>query len=234
MSGIEKHYFNTRDYWDAAAAHFDDEPDHGLRDPTIRQAWTELLQESLPFQAGKVLDIGCGTGGAVLLMAKAFPQSTFVGYDISQFALARANERLVASGLTNASFVDPRTNPLPTDHQVDFVTTCDCSHARPHPADMLRAIRNSLADDGVWLLVDIKAHDTFALNAAKNPMASLMYGISVLSCMSSAMSSPDGAGLGTLGLSASTAEGMAQTAGFNRFTRLDVDHAVNAFYEIRP
>ena len=182
----------------------------------------------------RVADIGCGTGGAVLLMAKAFPQSTFVGYDISQFALARANERLVASGLTNASFVDPRTNPLPTDHQVDFVTTFDCIHDMTHPADMMRAIRNSLADDGVWLLVDIKAHDTFALNAAKNPMASLMYGISVLSCMSSAMSSPDGAGLGTLGLSASTAEGMAQTAGFNRFTRLDVDHAVNAFYEIRP
>jgi len=92
----------------------------------------------------------------------------------------------------------------------------------------------SLGDDGTWLLVDIKAHDTFAANAAKNPMASLMYGVSVLSCMSSAMSAPDGAGLGTLGLSEATAEEMARAAGFSRFRRLDIDHPVNAFYEIRP
>jgi hypothetical protein len=68
----------------------------------------------------------------------------------------------------------------------------------------------------------------------KNPMASLMYGISVLSCMSSALSEPDGAGLGTLGLSATVAQEMAERAGFSRFRRLDVEHAVNAFYEVRP
>jgi ubiquinone/menaquinone biosynthesis C-methylase UbiE len=167
-------------------------------------------------------------------MAKTFPASTFIGYDISQHALTRANERLATSGLTNAQFADPRTTPLPTDHCLDFVTTFDCIHDMTHPADMMRAIRASLADDGVWLLVDIKAHDTFELNATKNPMASLMYGISVLSCMSSAMSAPDGAGLGTLGLSATTAEAMANEAGFTQFKKLNVDHAVNAFYEIRP
>ena len=61
-----------------------------------------------------------------------------------------------------------------------------------------------------------------------------MYGISVLSCMSSAMSTPDGAGLGTLGLPASLAREMAARAGFGRFRQLDVDHAINAFYEVRP
>ena len=65
-------------------------------------------------------------------------------------------------------------------------------------------------------------------------MAPLMYGISVLSCMSSALSEPGGAGLGTLGLPASRAEAMARDAGFTRFRRLPVDHAINAFYEIRP
>jgi hypothetical protein len=103
-----------------------------------------------------------------------------------------------------------------------------------HPDQMVHAIRAALADDGVWLLVDIKALDTFAENARKNPMASLMYGISVLSCMSSAMSAPDGAGLGTLGLPESRARQMAADAGFAHFTRLDVDHSVNAFYEVRP
>jgi hypothetical protein len=65
-------------------------------------------------------------------------------------------------------------------------------------------------------------------------MAPLMYGISVLSCMSSALSAPDGAGLGTLGLPESRARDMATSAGFTQFRTLDVDHSVNSFYEVRP
>ncbi len=181
-----------------------------------------------------VADMGCGAGGAVLKMASAFPGSTFRGYDISQYALDRAATKLSESGVSNASFHDPRFEPLPSDHSVDFITTFDCIHDMTHPAQMMQAIRTAIADDGTWLLVDIKAHDTFAMNAKKNPMAPLMYGISVLSCMSSALSTSDGAGLGTLGFSEATAEKMAGTAGFSHFRRLDVEHPVNAFYEIRP
>jgi hypothetical protein len=114
------------------------------------------------------------------------------------------------------------------------VTTFDCIHDMTHPQQMMEAIRAAIADDGTWLLVDIKARDTFAENVRKNPMTSLMYGVSVLSCMSSALSEPDGAGLGTLGLPESKAREMSAAAGFTRFRRLDVDHAINAFYEIRP
>ena len=181
-----------------------------------------------------VADIGCGAGSAILLMGKHFPMSSFVGYDISQYALDRAVEKLQASGLSNVSFSDPRKQPLPTDNSVDFITTFDCIHDMTHPEQMMQSIRAAIKPTGTWLLVDIKAHDTFALNAQKNPMASLMYGISVLSCMSSAMSTPDGAGLGTLGFSANTAESMAKSVGFSQFKRLDVDHPINAFYEIRP
>ncbi len=183
---------------------------------------------------GTLVDIGCGAGGAVLRMAEAFPASRFVGYDISQFALGRAAEKLSAAGVGNASFHDPRISPLPDDGSVDVITTFDCIHDMTHPQEMMGAIRSAIADDGTWLLVDIKARDTFAENALKNPMAPLMYGISVLSCMSSALSAPDGAGLGTLGLPESKAREMAAIAGFTRFRKLDVDHSVNAFYEIRP
>ena len=103
-----------------------------------------------------------------------------------------------------------------------------------HPAEMMHSIRAALKPNGTWLLVDIKAHDTFALNAQKNPMAPLMYGISVMSCMSSAMSAVGGAGLGTLGLPESKARSMAATAGFTRFRKLEIEHSLNAFYEVRP
>jgi len=185
-------------------------------------------------EGGAAADVGCGAGGAVLLLAEAFPASTFAGFDISTFALDRAQERLVDRGLTNASFHDASVTPLPSGGSLDLVTTFDCIHDMTDPQGMMRRIRSALADDGTWLLVDIKAMDTYAENAAGNPMAAMLYGISVLSCLSSALSERGGAGLGTLGLSPATAEEMARAAGFSRFRKLPVDHAINAFYEIRP
>jgi len=182
----------------------------------------------------RVADIGCGSGGAALLMGSTFPNSTIDGFDISKFALERAGERKAESGAHNVWFFDPRENPIADDHSYDLVCTFDCIHDMTQPTEMMKTIRKALKDDGTWLLVDIKAQETLELNVTKNPMASLLYGISVLSCMSSAMSEAGGEGLGTLGLSASRAESMARQAGFTQFKKLDVEHSVNAFYEVRP
>ena len=183
---------------------------------------------------GTVADVGCGAGIAVCLMAGAYPAAEVHGYDISLLALARAEHRRADLGLANAHFHDARQEPLPADGSLDLVTTFDCVHDMTHPQEMMAAIRSSLRPDGTWLLVDIKARDSYAENVAKNPMTALMYGMSVLSCLSSALSEPGGAGLGTLGLPESKAREMAATAGFTRFRRLDIDHPINAFYEIRP
>ncbi|MFZ9628979.1 MAG: methyltransferase [Ilumatobacteraceae bacterium] len=199
--------------------------------PTVLPALDGVVDRLV--QGARVADVGCGAGSAVLLMAAAFPASTFTGYDISRHALDRAATKLSASGLGNVTFCDPRSEPLPGDGSLDLVCTFDCIHDMAHPQQVIDAIHASLRDDGVWLLVDIKARETFVENATKNPMASLMYGISVLSCMSSALSEPDGAGLGTLGLPESTVRSMASAAGFEHVRRLDVDHSINAFFEIR-
>lgn len=182
----------------------------------------------------KVADLGCGAGVAVRLMAQAFPASEFHGYDISLHAIALARARQEDDGIDNARFHDARHNPLPADGSFDLVTTFDCVHDMTNPAEAIAAIRAALKDDGTWLLVDIKARESFAENVRKNPMAPLMYGISVYSCMASALSEPDGAGLGTLGLPESLAREMAEDAGFTRFRKLDIDHAVNSFFEVRP
>ena len=181
-----------------------------------------------------VIDIGCGSGSVLVQLAESYPHSTFAGYDISQFALDRARAKVRERGLGNLSFHDPREDPLPNDASVDLVLTFDCLHDMTRPGEIVAAIRRAISPQGTWLLVDIKAQDSYALNAKKNPMASMMYGISVMTCMSSALSEPGGAGLGTLGLSSRVAEDLATAAGFTRFTKLDIDHAVNAFYEIRP
>ncbi len=186
-------------------------------------------------QAGaRAIDIGCGAGLALLTMATAFPQSRFDGYDISEHALARAETARVARGIENAAFHDAHRELIPFDGTVDFVTTFDCIHDMTDPVGMMQTIRSAIAPDGVWLLVDIKGRDSFAENIEKNPMAPMMYGVSVVSCMSSALSEPGGAGLGTLGLPESLARTMTADAGFTRFRRLPIDHPVNVFYEVRP
>lgn len=185
-------------------------------------------------QGATVADVGCGAGGAAILMAREFPHSRIYGYDISHYALERAAVKKAEAGVDNVWFHDPRVHPLPTDHSVDLITTFDCIHDMTDPLGMMRAIRAALAPDGVWLLVDIKAHPTLEGNIRRNPVASLMYGISVLSCMSSALSEPGGAGLGTLGLPMARAQELAHEAGFTRFRTLPVEHTINAFYEVRP
>lgn len=182
----------------------------------------------------RVADVGCGAGVALLEMAKAFPSSEFHGYDISQHALARAEEKRARDAVPNAQFHDAQREPLPEDGSFGFVTTFDCLHDMTDPAGITRAIRRALRDDGLWLIADIKAHDGYEQNVEKNPMAAMMYGTSVLSCLSSALSEPGGAGLGTLGLSGARLQRMTEAAGFSRFEPLDLGHPVNAFYVVRP
>ena len=182
----------------------------------------------------QVADVGCGAGVAICLMAQAFPASEFHGYDISQHALARARQRGEELGLTNASFHDARRDPLPGDHRFALVTTFDCIHDMTHPDRVIEDIAAAVDPDGTWLLVDIKARESFEENMDKNPMAALMYGISILSCMASALSESGGAGLGTLGLPESRARAMSVAAGFTRFRKLDIQHSLNSFFEIRP
>jgi 2-polyprenyl-3-methyl-5-hydroxy-6-metoxy-1,4-benzoquinol methylase len=178
-------------------------------------------------------DVGCGAGVALLEMAKAFPKSEFHGYDISRFALARAEENRAAAGARNASFHDAAHDPLPGDGRFAFVTTFDCLHDMTDPAGVMRKIRAALAPDGTWLIADIKAHPSYQENVEKNPMAAMMYGTSVLACMSSALSEPGGLGLGTLGFTEEMARKMTREAGFTRFEAVDFDHPINAFYVVR-
>jgi 2-polyprenyl-3-methyl-5-hydroxy-6-metoxy-1,4-benzoquinol methylase len=184
-------------------------------------------------EGAHVADIGCGAGVAILTLAEAFPASTFEGHDISHHAIGRARTKLAAAGLPNVRFELTDAAELPPGSRYDFVLTLDCIHDMPHPAAAIAAIRRAIKPDGTWLIKDIKSGTSWQSNQ-RNPLLAMMYGTSVASCMSSALSEPDGAGLGTLGFGPAVAEQMVRDAGFTRFRIHDVDDPANLYYEVRP
>jgi len=186
-------------------------------------------------QAGaKVADIGCGAGVALIEMAKAYPGSQFHGYDIARYALAQAETNKKEASVTNVHFHDASGDAIPGDGSFDFVTTFDCLHDMTRPDLVMKAIRKAIKSDGTWLIADINAKNTFEENLERNPMVAMMYGFSVMSCMSSALSEPGGLGLGTLGFSEDVARKMTSDAGFHRFKKHDFENPMNAYYEVRP
>jgi len=182
----------------------------------------------------RVADVGCGAGIALIEMAKAFPASEFHGYELSKEALALAEQNKSEAGVGNVTFHDVRGEEVPTDGSFDFVTTFDCIHDMTHPRDVIKAIRKMVKDDGTYLIADIKSLPTYEENVEENPMAAAMYGFSVLSCMSSALSEPDGEGLGTLGFHPRLARDMCNDAGFTKFEEKDFGNPMNMYYEVRP
>jgi len=181
----------------------------------------------------KVADVGCGTGIALIEMAKAFQASDFHGYEVSQAAIERGEEHKLGANVSNVTFHNVERDPLPDDERFDVITTFDCLHDMTHPDDAAAAIRVAIAPDGVWFIADINCGETFDENL-ENPVAPMLYALSVLSCMSSGLSHPEGAGLGTAGLPEPRMRELVERAGFTRFRRLDIPHAINAFYEARP
>ena len=179
-----------------------------------------------------VVDVGCGGGVMLTTLAKAFPEARCVGYDPSAAAIALATQRVVDMGLTNVSFVQAGGESLPAGSGFDLVSTFDCMHDMAFPGRTAAAIRRSIADDGTWLIKDIRSTGDFDRDR-RNPLLPMFYGFSVTSCLQSAMSEPGGAGLGTLGLHAAAARELTEAAGFARFITHDLDDAANLYYEVR-
>jgi 2-polyprenyl-3-methyl-5-hydroxy-6-metoxy-1,4-benzoquinol methylase len=180
-----------------------------------------------------VADVGCGAGVALTAMAAAFPASTFHGYELSRNALRRASERVAEAGLRNIELFDRRAEELPDDGRYGFVLTFDCLHDMTRPADAVAAVRRAISDDGTWLVKDIRCSPDWQANRG-NPMLAMMYGASITACMSSALSEPGGAGLGTLGLDPVRLERMVRDADFRSFAVHDFEDPANLYYEIRP
>jgi 2-polyprenyl-3-methyl-5-hydroxy-6-metoxy-1,4-benzoquinol methylase len=180
-----------------------------------------------------VVDIGCGAGVAATVIAQAYPNSTVIGIDPSVHAIEMANDRAAEAGLDNLSFRSGTFDDLESMDGVDLLLTLDVIHDLPRPGDAVRAARSCLADDGAWLVADIKTRGGIEENR-KIPVLPLMYGMSILYCMSSAMSEPDGAGLGTLGLTEDVFGQLTAAAGFGSVETREFDiDPLNRYFEVR-
>lgn len=152
-----------RQYWDGAAATFDDEPDHGLRDPLVRQAWLDLLLPWLPESPATLLDIGCGTGSLTVLLAEL--GYTLTGIDLSSAMLAQAQAKAQKAGQAIVFHVMEATNPALPAHAFDLILCRHLLWALPAPHQVLQNWGHLLKPGGRLLLIEGYWHTGGGLHA---------------------------------------------------------------------
>jgi SAM-dependent methyltransferase len=199
---------------------------------------TALVPEVLPRVDGlverlgaglDVADLGCGTGLALRVLAEAFPNGRYAGYDPSGVAIAQARE---AVGDLPIELHVAGARALGED-AFDLVLTFDALHDMAHPDRVAGLVRRALRPDGVWLVKEIRSSGDFAKDR-RNPVLAMLYGLSVTACLPSGRSERDGAGLGTLGLPQERMEALSIQAGFTSLVRIDIGEPANVYYAIRP
>jgi 2-polyprenyl-3-methyl-5-hydroxy-6-metoxy-1,4-benzoquinol methylase len=177
-----------------------------------------------------VADVGCGHGASTILMAQAYPRSTFVGSDYHAASIATARDRSAAAGVQDRVRFDVSAATEVTGSGYDLVTMFDCLHDMGDPVGAARRVRDVIAPDGTWMVVEPAAGDTVAENLT--PVGRAYYGFSTLLCTPASLSQPVGAALGTQAGPARIRE-VATAATFTRF-RLAAQTPFNNVYEIRP
>jgi len=181
-------------------------------------------------RGARVADIGCGHGASTVIMAQAFPNSTFVGSDYHADSITEARARAEEAGVSDrVSFeVAPAQGFSGTGY--DLVTTFDALHDMGDPVGAARQVRQSIAEDGTWLVVEPAAGDHVEDNL--NPVGRAYYGFSTLLCTPASLSQEVGLALGTQAGPARIRD-VVTTGGFNRFAKV-AETPFNQVLEVRP
>ena len=178
----------------------------------------------------RVADVGCGKGASTLLMAKAFPKSQFFGFDYHDKSVEAAQESAQREGVADrVSFQVAKAKEFP-GRDYDFVAVFDCLHDMGDPVGAASHVRNSLAKDGTWMIVEPYANDQLKDNL--NPVGRIYYSFSTLLCTPCSRSQEVGACLGAQA-GEKRVRDVVTSAGFTRFRRA-TETPFNIVYEARP
>jgi ubiquinone/menaquinone biosynthesis C-methylase UbiE len=181
-----------------------------------------------------VIDLGCGRGNALNLMAEEFPNSKFIGYDLSEEAIESAKKDSYKLKLNNVRFeaVDlTYFHEFAPENTFDFITTFDAVHDQARPDNLLKGIYKALKDNGTYLMQDISASAELHKNM-EHPVGPLLYTISTMHCMTVSLAQ-GGFGLGTMWGREKALE-MLNEAGFNNIDIINFDHDFqNDYYIIK-
>jgi ubiquinone/menaquinone biosynthesis C-methylase UbiE len=177
-----------------------------------------------------VADVGCGLGTSTILMAEAYPKSTFVGFDYHPESVRMAREAAAKAGVSDrVKFEVARAKDYP-GKGYDFAAFFDCLHDMGDPEGAARHVLGTLAPDGAWMIVEPFAHDKLEDNL--NPIGRVFYAASTMICTPASLSQEVGLGLG-----AQAGEGrltkILKAAGFTRVRRA-TETPFNIVLEARP
>jgi SAM-dependent methyltransferase len=195
-------------------------------------AWIPALRDvKEKLEAGaQVADVGCGKGASTLLLAKAFPKSRFFGFDYHRKSIEAAREHATRDGIADrVTFEVAKAKEYP-GKDYDLVAVFDCLHDMGDPVGAAAHVRQSLAQDGTWMIVEPFANDQLKDNL--NPVGRVYYSFSTLLCTPCSRSQEVGLCLGAQAGETRIRQ-VVTTAGFSRFRRVS-ETPLNIVYEARP
>ena len=179
---------------------------------------------------GRVADVGCGHGASTIIMAEAYPSSTFVGIDYHEDSIDVGRERAKEAGVTDRVSFEVATAKEYNGADYDVVTMFDCFHDMGDPVGVAAHVRETLADDGTWMLVEPFANDRLEDNL--NPVGRVFYSFSTMLCTPNALDQGADPALGAQAGEARLREVVTE-GGFSRFRRA-TETPFNLVLEAKP
>ncbi|GAA1144123.1 SAM-dependent methyltransferase [Ornithinicoccus hortensis] len=205
----------------------------GYRNSLVGEWIPALGGVQAKLEAGaRVLDVGCGHGAPLLLLAGAFPASRFVGYDRHPASVETARQRATEEGVADRVRFEANDCHGYPDRGVDVITFFDAFHDLGDPVGAAAHARRSLAPDGTLVLVEPRSEDDLAANLTSVPMAAIGYAASTFLCTANSLSQPVGRALGALAGEAALREVLTE-AGFG-VVRRATENDFHMVIEARP